>query len=89
VETNDTFNEYYCVFKGQVDTIEAHGGNPGYHGALYQEHYETLTKSIGYDTKAKLDAVGDAEFKKLKAEALMSSAGAYLGYLFVMMANEK
>ena len=25
------------VFKAQVDTIEAHGGNPGYHGALLWE----------------------------------------------------
>ena len=61
MESKDTLDEYYRVFKAQVDTIEAHGGTPGYHGAVYREHYEALTISKGYDPKEKLDAVGDAE----------------------------
>ena len=35
VETKDTLDEYYRVFKSQVDTIEAHSGNPGYHVTVY------------------------------------------------------
>ena len=35
----------------------------------------------------KLDAVDDAEIKKMKSEALKSSTGAYLGCLFLVMAD--
>ena len=45
--------------------------------------------SKGYNTVEKLAAVGDAKRKKMKAEALKSSAGAYLGCLFLMMADER
>jgi hypothetical protein len=45
--------------------------------------------SKGYDTKAKLDAVEDSEVKKMKTEALKYSDGAYLGCLFLMMADER
>ena len=31
---NKTLDEYYCLFKAQIDTIEAHRGNPGHHSAL-------------------------------------------------------
>ena len=34
--------------------------------------------SEGYDTKEKLDAVGDADTIKMKSESLKSSTGAYL-----------
>ena len=89
MDTKDTLDEYYQVFKAQIDTIEAHGGNPGYHGAVYREHYDALVLSKGYDTKEKLDAVDENELKKLKSEALKSSAGAYLACLFLMMADGK
>ena len=38
METKDTLDEYYRVFKAQVNTIEAHDGNPGYHDAVHQKH---------------------------------------------------
>ena len=87
MDTKDTLDEYYRVFKAQIDTIEAHGGNPGYHGAVYHEHCDALVLSKGCDTKEKLDAVDKTELKKLKLEALKSSAGAYLACLFLMMAD--
>ena len=31
---SNTLDEYYRVFKAQIDTIGAHGGNPGYLSAL-------------------------------------------------------
>ena len=88
MKTKHTLDNYYCVFKAQVDTSKAHGSNPGYHGAVYCDHYETLTVGKGYNTKVKLDAVGDTEEKKMRAKALKSSAGAYLRCLFLMMANK-
>ena len=48
-----------------------------------------ITVSKGYNTKANLEAVRDAKVKEMKAEALKLSAGAYLGCLFLMMANER
>ena len=85
--SKDTLDVYYRVFKVHVDTIKAHCGNPGYHGAVYREHYEALMISKGHDTKEKLDAVDEAELKKMKPEALKSSAGAYPGCLFLMVAD--
>ena len=82
MESKDTLNEYYYVLKVQVDTIEAHVGNPGYHNVVYREHYEALTISKGYDTKEKLDVVGDTEVNKLKLEALKTSTGAYSAAYF-------
>ena len=69
MEPKVTLDKYYRVFKAQVDTIEAHGGNPGYHGAVYREHYEALTRSKGYNNKEKLDTVGNAYINKMKSEA--------------------
>ena len=87
MDSKDTLDEYYQVSKAQVDTIEAHVGNPGYQGAVYCEHYEALTVSKGYNTKENLDVVDGAELKKMKSEALKLSAGAYLGCLFLVMAD--
>ena len=60
----DTLGKYYCVFKAQVDMIEAHGGNPGYQCAVYRKHYKVIMVSKGHNTKAKLDGVGDTEIKR-------------------------
>ena len=65
IESKDTLNEYYCVFKAQVGMIKAHDGNPGYHGTVYREHYNAITVSKGHNTKEKLDAVGDTDIKKI------------------------
>ena len=43
----------------------------------------------GYNTAEKLAAVGDAEKEKDKKEALKSSAGTYLEYLFLMMTDKR
>ena len=47
MESKDTLDKYYSVFKAQVDMIKAHGSNPGYHGAVYREHYDAITVSKG------------------------------------------
>ena len=61
VESKDTLDKYYRDFNAQVDTIKAHGGNPGYHSAVYHKHYEALTISKGCNTKETLDVASDAE----------------------------
>ena len=34
MESKDILDEYYLVFKAQVDMIKAHNGNPGYYGVV-------------------------------------------------------
>ena len=46
----DTVDKYYTVFKVQVDTIEVHGRNHGYHGALVREHLDAYMLKKGYAT---------------------------------------
>ena len=64
-----------------------HSNNPGYHDAVYHKHYEAITVNKLYDTKEKMDAVDDTDTKSMKSEAIKSSTGAYLGCIFLMMAN--
>ena len=75
---NNKLDEYYRVFKAQIDTIEAHDGNPGYHSALAQEHLEVWLVSKGFDTPEKQKTVVGDDLKKLKTAALKSAKGAYL-----------
>ena len=39
-DPGETLDEYYKVFVAQVDTIDAHGGNAGYHPVVYALHLE-------------------------------------------------
>ena len=55
---------------------------PGYHGALYQEHYDAYVKSKGYTTEEKLADVANTELKKMRAKAPKTSVWTYLRYLF-------
>ena len=87
MESKDTLKEYCRVLQAQVNTIEVHCSNPGYHGAVYCQHYEALTVSNCYNTKKKLDIVDDTAIKRMKSEAMKSSTGAYLRYLFLIMAD--
>ena len=39
--SGESLDEYNKVFKAQVDTIDAHGGNAGYHPAVFALHLNT------------------------------------------------
>ena len=39
-----SLDEYYKVFKAQVDAIDAHGGNAGYHPVGYALHLAAFLK---------------------------------------------
>ena len=53
MKSGNILDEYYCVFKAQINTIKANGGDPGYHLALAQEHLEAQLVSKGFDTPEK------------------------------------
>ena len=73
---SNMLDEYYRVFKAQVDTIKAHGGNSGYQLALTQEHMEVYIVKKGFDTPKKQKSV-KGNLKKMKTDTLKSSKGAY------------
>ena len=50
MKRSDTLDGYYQVSKAHVDTIKAHGGNPGYHWALAQEHLDVYMLNKGFNT---------------------------------------
>ena len=66
MESKDTLDEYYELFKAQVNTIKAYGGNLRYYDALYQEHYDAYVKSKEFAIKEKLLEVTDTELKKTR-----------------------
>ena len=37
-DPGESLDEYYKVFLAQGDTIDAHGGNAGYHPVIYTAH---------------------------------------------------
>ena len=41
-DSGETLDEYCKVFKAQVDTIDVHGGNAGYHLVVYAIHLAAL-----------------------------------------------
>ena len=86
---NNTPDKHSCVFKAQLDTTKAHGGNPGYHPALVQEHLEAQLVSKGYDTPEKQKTVVGNNLQTLKTASLKSAKGAYLGCLFLIMSNKR
>ena len=42
--SGESLDEYYKVFKAQVDAIDAHGGNAGYHPVGYALHLAAFLK---------------------------------------------
>ena len=70
-----------------MDTIDAHGGNAGYHPVVYMLHLAALIKTKEITNNA--FQVLDAEHKKpLEDEAMRSSKSVYLACLFLLMADE-
>ena len=86
---SNTLNKYYCVFKVQIETIEAHGGNLGYYSALVQELLEAPLASKGFDTLEKQKTVAGNNLKKMKKAALKSAKSNCLGCVCLMMTDER
>ena len=79
-------DDYHMVFKAQVDTINAHGGNAGYHPEIYQLHLAALQVKKGINAAA-WDATTPEDKKTATAEALKTSKQTYLACLFLLMAD--
>ena len=87
-EPGQDLDDYYKVFKAQVDTIDAHGGNAGYHPVVYMLHLAALLK---------IKEISNDEYQEMKKElqkpledkSMKSSKQAYLACLFLLMADEE
>ena len=87
-EKDQDLDDYYKVFRAQVDTIDAHGGNAGYHPVVYQLHLAALRKKKEISDDAWETASQDDK-KAVTAEALKTSKQAYLACLFLLMADDE
>ena len=66
-DPNQHLDEYYKVLKAQVNTIDAHGGNAGYHTVEYKLHLTALLKKDSIDEQTRSDKTIDEKRVKEKA----------------------
>ena len=76
-------DDFLRLFKAQVDTINAHGGQAGLHPGLVMDHYEEM---VAAHTKAEKDLSND-ERLELQTLARKSSCEEYLACLFIRVAD--
>ena len=86
--SGESLDVYYKVFKAQVDTIDAHGGNAGYHPVVYALHLAALLDKKGI-AKEVYNGMEETEKKAMQNEAMKSAKEAYLAYLFILMADDE
>ena len=86
--SGDSLDEYYKVFKAQVDTIDAHGGNAGYHPVVYALHLTALLEKKS-TAKEAYDAMGETDKKAIQSKAIKSAKEAYLACLFILVADNE
>ena len=86
-ETGQSLDDYYKVFRAQVDTIDAHGGNAGHHPVVFQLHVAAILKKQG-KTHDDYNAMSPADKAAIQTEAMKSGKEAYLACLFLLMADD-
>ena len=60
-ESGQDLDNYYKVFKVQVDTIDAHGGNAGHHPVVYMLYLAALLKIKKIESDAYLAMDGEGQ----------------------------
>ena len=81
-------DDYYKIFKAQVDTIDAHGGNAGYHPVVFALHLSALIKKRKMTREAYDAAMADSKMI-MQGKAMKSAKEAYLACLFLTMADKE
>ena len=87
-DPGESLDEYYKVFLAQVDTIDAHGGNAGYHPVIYTAHMETTLQKKG-KTRDEYDAMDEESRTAIQSEVIKAAKEAYLACLFIQLADDK
>ena len=83
MKTGDDPDDFMRLFKAQVDTINAHGGQAGLHPRLLNEHYDEL---VEYHPKDAKDLTSE-ERLALTTQARKESCEEYLSCLFIRVAD--
>ena len=65
----ESLDDYYKVFKAQIDTVDAHGGNAGYHSVVYAIHLTALLEKKGIAKEAYV-TMGEADKKVIQGEVM-------------------
>ena len=63
----ESLDEYYKVFKAQVDTIDAHGGNAGYHSVVFTLYLAALLQKKEL-AEEDYDAMGEDSKKAIQSD---------------------
>ncbi len=81
-EPKETNNDYYKIFKSQIETVKAHGGKPWILDSLRDR---ILGKVIAENRWIDISALSDNQAKDLKARTDKQAKNKFIAGLFVCM----
>ena len=87
-DPGESLDEYYKFFLAQVDTIDAHGGNAGYHSTIYTAPKEATLQKKG-KTREEYDAMDEESREAIQREVIKAAKEAYLACLFILLADDR
>ena len=91
-QEDDVSNEkFVTLVQSQVKTINSHGGQAGYHPALYLRHLERIAESRGIDP-GRVDTTNAEQavaWQEVKEAAMDSSTEEYIASFIILAANDK
>ena len=68
----ESLDKYYKVFKAQVDTIDVHGGNAGYHPVVFALHLRAILQKKEM-TREAYDAMDEDGRKAIQSEVMKTA----------------
>ena len=89
-KASDTLEEYFRIFMARISTVNAHGGNAGYHKVLYNKHFVALKEERRTTAATLAGMYSDDErylMKELDVTAMESSCKEVNSCLLLLMAD--
>ena len=90
---NESVEAYYKIFCARRDTVNAHGGEAGYHRRLYEKACNKILAERGRDeawiTSTAGDATAAAKRKAIMKQAKKVCCEQFLAALFIKMADDE
>ena len=87
-DPGESLDEYYKVFLAQVETIDAHGGNAGYHPVVFALHL-TTTLQKKETTREAYDAMDEDGRADIQSKTMKMAKETYLSCFFILMADKE
>ena len=82
-EKGESLEDYYKVFIGQKDTVNAHGGETGRHKELHRLARQKIMKEMNVDEIFMENANNQVAIDKIELEASTKSKEQFLTCLFI------